>query len=183
MTVAIAYLDETGCSFVADRRVIAETGVVSDTFPKLVSLAQGRLTVAIAGDLGPAQVWLRAAAKHKVRDLESLLAEACGGDWNSLVYDAVAHVLVSTDGIGSSVQIATMYTIGSGADFVRGYLSAAAAVGADATGRLEWLGAAVSACSEHNLSVSRSCDAWYVPRQSRAKRVNRSARQSRRQRA
>lgn len=179
MTCVAAFLDDTGAGFVSDRRVIANCSVVSDTFCKVSTLAGGRLTVAFAGEVGPAQVWMRAAQRNKVKDLEGLLAEHCGGDFGFIVYDAIAHELYSGCGACSLIPITHYSILGSGEDFVRGYLHAGG-LPTDRNGKLDQFARAISECSMYNLSVSRDVDSLFI---SRARPVPRARRKSRRRRA
>jgi phage FluMu protein gp41 len=107
-----------------------------------------------------------------------LLDEQVGGDYDTVVYDAVAHQLYLADGQGCVVPHASEPAcIGSGAEFLRGFVAAVGSVDAETLQR------AIEACATRDLSVSRESSVTCVPRVARASVKRSRARRSARRRA
>lgn len=181
MTLAIGFSCAAGGVIVSDRRVIAGASIVSDAFVKHFVLAEGRYGVAIAGEIGPAQVWMRACSKlgvKKLPNVEAVIAEHCGGDFAFILYDGAAGRMYSGDGCGSLVEHApnTTYAIGAGADFLLGYLAAVDSEPGSLPIAQAWFEEAIAACAVSNVSVSRECDVLRIERLAETKGAKRVAR-------
>jgi hypothetical protein len=165
MTCVAVVKTKSGAGFVADKRVLFDCSITTDSFSKLARFGNGRLTVGIAGDVGPAQVWLRAATKSRVSTIPGLLAEHVGGDFHFVVYDAKIHELCWGDSHGAITSIESHAVIGSGGDYVRGYVAAAGMPtnGKEAVTRLV---CAIQECSKTNVSVSHVLETAWIARRS-----------------
>lgn len=190
MTCICSYRTHTQLLVVADRRIVAEDELISDQYVKYTLLAGNRLLVAIAGELGPAHVWLRAARRAKAKTIDELMSDFVPGEHVSLVYDRHTHELYVADGAGSLLQPAgDVVAIGSGAAFVRGYLAASEPLGgldgqACVATAERLLVQALQASSKQHLSISPDCDVLLLTREpARAPRTSASRRRSASQRA
>lgn len=180
MTVALSYKTSDGCYIVADKRVCQDASILTDGFTKVRAI--GPLVIAIAGEIGAASRWLRAAERESVETFDDLVDLCQGGDYGSSVYDASTHTLYQGDAAGAFIAVERLAAIGAGADYCRGFLEAA---GVPAGQEAALLTTAVEHCARTNLSVSHETDLSYVSRlasatsRRRAKRPQRNDRPSR----
>jgi hypothetical protein len=174
MTCVIAWLEKSGAGFVADKRIIRDSGITTDVFVKVIQVAPA-LVLSFAGELGPVQHWVRHAKRHKVRTVDQLLHEQPPGAYEYLLYDAERHELSHGDGDACAMPVTTDYAvIGSGAEFTRGY-TAAAGWPDDTASRSVLATCCIEQCSLTNISVSREVDALFVSRDAVATRTKKAS--------
>lgn len=164
MTVAIVHRVGGKYVLVADRRVSDNDTYMDVPGAKLLRPEGDPDTrVAFAGLAGEGHRAAYSTGVHGAGAIATAIAERnrepdVGNTTEVLVVDSDGAWYV--DPRGWLLKVETFpYAIGSGADFVLGYL----ARGADDSQAVYDMKAAVGACAKRILSVSPECDVWVAP--------------------